>query len=90
MIPILRVLVLAIFVLLAFVLACAKEQHHTTYRLILAFVAVGATTFLPEEAILLQIVSGFAVFFLLSVILQLVVRTRAAEKGEEEKSAKKA
>jgi len=73
MIPILRALVLMIFVILAFVLACGKEQHRTTYRLILAFVAVGATTFLPEEAIFMQVIAGFTIFFLLSVFLQFTV-----------------
>lgn len=81
MIPIFRVLVLAIFVILAFVLACGKEQHRTTYRLILAFVAVGATTFLPEEAILLQMLAGFSIFFLLSALLQFALRLRISGKN---------
>ncbi len=89
MIPILRVLVLTMFAALAFVLACGKKQHHMTYRLILTFVAVGATTFLPEEAILLQVIAGFAVFFLLSALLQIAVRICFSEKSSEEKKVRK-
>ena len=57
MIPILRVLVLFVFLLFAIGLAHSEREHRATYRLILAFVAFGATTFLPEEAILLQVFS---------------------------------
>lgn len=80
MIPMLRVLVLMIFAILAFVLACGKEQHRTTYRLILAFVALGATTFLPEDAVLLQAAAGFSLFFLLSALLQLAVKVLSTQK----------
>ena len=90
MIPILRVLVLTAFVILAFVLAFSKEQHHTTYRLILAFVAVGATTFLPEEAYFLQLISGFSVFFLLTALLQVALRVRFGQKSSEESKSRRA
>lgn len=85
MIPILRVLVLTVFLFLAFVLACRKEQHHSTYRLILAFVAVGATTFFPEASAMLQIASGIALFFFFSVLLQFLVRSFTKEENEKSK-----
>lgn len=88
MIPILRVLVLLVFVLLAFILILRKEQHHSTYRLILAFVAVGATTFFPEATAVLQIVLGVAIFFFLSVVLQLTA-SRFGAKEEDEKIKKR-
>ena len=69
MIPILRVLVLFVFLLFAIGLAHSGREHRTTYRLILAFVAFGATTFLPEEAILLQVFSGLVLFVLLCFLL---------------------
>ena len=89
MIPILRVLVLTVFLFLAFVLACRKEQHHSTYRLILAFVAVGATTFFPEDNVMIQVVFGVSTFFFLSVLVQLFVRSRTLAEKEEDEKAKK-
>ena len=90
MISILRVLVLTAFAALAFALAFRKEQHQITYRLIFAFVAVGTTTFLPEDAIFLQLIAGFSLFFLLSVILQIVLRMRLGQNHSKEKQSRRA
>ena len=76
MIPILRVLVLFVFLLFAIGLAHSEREHRATYRLILAFVAFGATTFVPEEAILLQVFSGLVLFGLLCILLGSTVNAR--------------
>ena len=90
MIPILKVLVLAAFAALAFALAFHKEQHHISHRLILAFVALGTTTFLPEEAIGLQIITGVSVYFFFSALLTVVAGIRNTEKSEEKNTVHKA
>lgn len=89
MIPILRVLVLLAFAVTAVVLACHKEQHQSTYRLILAFVAVGSTTFFPENAVILSIIAALAIFFLLLVCTQIAVRVSTSEKASDRNEAKK-
>ena len=89
MISMLRVLVLLLFAIVAVVLACHKEQHHSTYRLILAFVAVGSTTFFPENAVMLSVATALSVFFLLLVCTQIAVRACASEKVCEKKRTTK-
>ena len=68
MITIIRVSVLLIFAIFAAVLASKKERHRMTYRLILVFVALGVTTLLPDDAIMMQVTVGFLVFLLLSAV----------------------
>ena len=83
MIPILRALVLMLFAVFAVILACRKEECQSTYRLILMFVAVGATTFIPEDALLLQAVLAVLVFLMLTLLTNVTVaRIRENEKNK--------
>ena len=85
MIPILRALVLALFAVFAVILACRREECQSMYRLILAFVAVGATTFLPEEAFLLQMVLAVLIFLMLTLLTHVMaLRTHECEKEKDD------
>ncbi len=85
MIPILRVLVLCFFLILAFILAFRKERYQISYYLILAFVAVGATTLLPEATLLNQGILAAVIFTVFALILHCIVRARLSDKEQEEK-----
>ena len=89
MIPILKALVLAAFAVLAFLPAYRKEQRRMSHRLILAFVALGTTTFLPEDAIVLQVFTGISVYFILSALFGAVSGARSAVKDEKKSNARK-
>ncbi|MBR2986796.1 MAG: hypothetical protein IKC63_02125 [Clostridia bacterium] len=89
MIPILRALVLMLFAVFAVKLACRREECRTTYRLILAFVAVGATTFVSEEAFWLQALLGVLTFILLTVVTHITVSHAAQEEKNEGETRQK-